>query len=336
MRALRLAAALVGFFALASTPGLATVERVAHSRQLGGASLLSEGGRHRIERADQTRPIDLPAGAHADALENWGARWLIAGSAPDDRGTELFLVRGDDRREERLPAPPGRVGKVRQTAVPLLDGEQLLGVAWLEGAEARSFDVRFAAWRGGKFDAPQLVAPAGPGSQLALSGCRLADGRLLLLWAGYDGLDDEIWFSVGKTGGNWSAAKRTAAENGVPDITPVVAPWANGALVWWSRFDGSEYRLMSARFDGTRMHEARFVAPPGSLYPSIEAGPAGPAILYRDARRSEWTLAQVDEHGALGRSARMEGDGDERPWVSFDGDAVLWSFGERQAVSSWQ
>jgi hypothetical protein len=334
MRPPPLASALAGLLALSSALHAAT-EIVAHSRREGGLRLVVDDGAHRLESDQRIRPIALPPGAAVDALESLAAGWLVAGSAPGGAGSELFLLRGDDRQEELLTPPSGRVGKRRQTAVPFVDGDRLVGVAWLEGGEARSFDVRFAAWRGGGFDEPVVVAPAGPGSQLALRGCRLGDGRLLLVWAGFDGQDDEIWYSLGD-GDGWSSPRRVADDNGVPDITPAVAAWTGGALLTWARFDGSEYRLMTAQLVGERIVGARWSAPAGSAFPTFEAGPSGLAVLYRDGRRSAWAVAEIAADGGHGRRAQLEAEGDERPIVRFEGGSVLWSFGEHRAVSAWQ
>jgi hypothetical protein len=215
--------------------------------------------------------------------------------------------------------------------------DDLAGAAWLEGPESRQYEVRYAPWIDGKFGAPEVVSPRGPGSQLALAGAQLADGRLLLVWAGYDGSDDEIWFSVRTAGGGaWTAPARLADDNATPDITPAVVAFGQGALVAWSRFDGSEYRLMSARFDGARAGPARWSAPAGSLFPSFERGPSGPALLYRDARREAWTVAELDAEGAASRSALVESADEGRPLVSFEGSSVVWRFGDRTALSDWR
>jgi hypothetical protein len=335
MRAPLLAAALAGPLFLSPALAHGAAEIVAHSRSAGGSRLVVDAGKHRLESDQRIRPVELPPGARVDALESFAGGWLVAGSAPGVAGSDLFLLRGDDRQEELLAPPGGRVGKKRTTAVPLLHDDRLAGVAWLEGSDARRFEVRYAAWRDGRFEAPAVVAPAGPGTQIALRGCRLADGRLLLVWAGFDGGDDEIWYSLGE-GDRWSPPRRTTEDNAVPDITPAVVPSGGGALLAWARYDGSEYRLMTARLAGDRIVGARFAAPPGSAFPTFEAGPAGLALLYRDGRRSAWEIAEVAADGALGRRAHVAAEGDERPVVGFEGASVLWSFGEHRAVSSWQ
>jgi hypothetical protein len=323
----------------AGSPAHATPATVAHGHGEERLALVADGDSFRVESGRFTRPIVLPPQARAASVEALGRGWLVAGSSPSAAGPELFFLRGDDRGEEILPAPPARVGAIRQSPVPFVAGDQILGTAWLEGAGARSFEVRFAPWTGEHFGAPEVVAPAGPGRQLAPAGTRLPDGRLVLIWAGFDGQDDEIWLSVRSVSGQpaaWSVPARVADDNATPDITPAIAPLGRGALLAWSRFDGSEYRLMTARFDGERVTGARYAAPPGTLYPSIEAGPSGPALLFRDAARSDWVLAELDSEGGLSRTARIAGESDDRPLVSFEGASVLWSFGDRSALSAWQ
>lgn len=338
MRSAPFSAAVAGSILLCSA-AVAAPKVVAHGQSEETLRVVADGGSYRLETAAFARSIEVPGRAGIESVSTLGRSWLIAGTAPSAGGPELLFLRGDERTESRLPAPPGRVGAIRQSPVPFAAGDELLGAAWLEGPEARKFEVRFADWSSDRFSEPQVVAPAGPGSQLALEGTRLTDGRLLLVWSGYDGQDDEIWFSV-RTSANgessWSAPARVADDNATPDIVPAVVALGTGALVAWSRFDGSEYRLMSARFDGETMRDAGWAAPPGTLYPSVERGPTGPVLLFRDAARSRWTLAEVGADGRLGRSASLEAESDDRPLVSFEGRSVLWSVDGRSAVSSWQ
>jgi hypothetical protein len=331
-------AALAGALAALAVPALAR-ELLAPAR--GGArwTLVEEGGALRLEAGTRVRPLQLPARARVRRIVALGEGWLLAGVAPGEGGPELFLLAGDDRTEHVLPPPPGRAARLRQGPLPLVVGATLVGVAWHEGPESRRFDVRWASFLGDRFGAPEVVSPAGPGSQLAVAGAPLADGRLLLAWAGYDGADDEIWVSVRAPAGargRWSPPTRAADDNATPDITPAVVPLGVGALVVWSRYDGSEYRLMSARFDGERMLPARWAAPPGSIDPTIVDGPAGPAILFRDAGAGGWAIVEVGADGAPGRTSRVAVESELAPSVGFEGTTLVWSFGERTAVSAWE
>lgn len=340
MPSLRGSVAFAGLLAFGAQSAVAAGEVVAHARRLDGPRLLVEEGRYRLDSGDRTREIELPLGARVDALESLGSGWLLAGSVREAAAEELLLVRGDAQGETSLPAPPGRTGLRRRTPVPFVAGGELVGVAWLEGDGPRTFDVRFAAWNGDRFGAPEVVAPRGPGSQLALTGSRLADGRLLLAWAGFDGRDDEVWYSLGgaasEKGRTWTQPARVADDNETPDITPVAATSGDGALVAWSRYDGSEYRLMTARFDGETMRDARFAAPPGTLDPTIEAAPSGLAVLYFDAGREAWTIAELTRDGSLGRRAAVAGENARRPSVGFEAGKVVWSSEGRRTVSPWQ
>jgi hypothetical protein len=240
-----------------------------------------------------------------------------------------------------LPEPPA-LGPLVDEATPFYDPQgRLRGMAWLEGVARNRFAVRFAAWNGAAFGPAETIAPPGPGSQLALAGTRLADGRLLLAWAAFDGEDDEIVAALRSADGRWSAPAPVAAGNATPDITPAVTADGEGALVAWSRFAEGEYRVAVARFDGERFREPRFAAGAGSLYPSFEPAPAGGArLLYRTARPRGWAVAELDRSGGVRRTVALASEERERPRVDFDGDRVRLSWGtgadERRVESAWR
>ncbi|HEX5760898.1 MAG TPA: hypothetical protein VF121_17045, partial [Thermoanaerobaculia bacterium] len=149
----------------------------------------------------------------------------------------------------------------------MADGE-LAGLAWLEGADGRSLAVRFARWDGERWARPRTVAAPGPGSQTALAAARLADASWLLAWSRFDGADDEVVWSrsAGPEGESWSAPRRIAQDNAVPDVTPALTAVAGGgAVAAWSRYDGEDYRVVTARFDGRGWSAPRAVGPAGSF-----------------------------------------------------------------------
>lgn len=233
---------------------------------------------------------------------------LQAGVGASERGARLALriVRTDGSRVE-LPEPGPRLGVRLDEPTPVVAGGELAGLLWLEGATRESYAVRYAPWVGAGWGPVEEVAAPGAGSQLALAALPLADGRILAVWAGYDGKDDEILFALRPAAGPWSAPARVARDNDVPDITPALAAAAApdaGALVAWSRYDGRQYRVAVARFDGERFREARVIGEPGTLEPGFLApGPNGaPRLLYRHARPPGWTVADLDRSGAPGQA----------------------------------
>ena len=290
------------------------------------------GGETRLELASGERlTLPLPAGAEVAATAALGDGWLAAGTAPGAAGgREIVLLTGragGHGAVAALPPPAGREGRLRREPLPLVADGRLAGLVWLEGDSARRLAVRFARWDGAGWEAPRTVSPAGPGSQLALTAARLADGTWLLAWSAFDGHDDEIVWSRLGSDGAWSRPRRVAADNDVPDITPVLAADAEGAFLAWSRFDGSGYRVVLARFRAGRWEAPREVGPAGSLYPSFENGAAW--LLFATAVPHGWSVLQLDGDGRPGRTASVTtapSARNERPVVAPGAGGVTFRF----------
>ena len=212
---------------------------------------------------------------------------------------------------------------------------------WLEGEDRTSFGVRFAEWTGAGWSAPQTVAAPGPGSQLALTAARLADGTWLAAWSAFDGTDDEIVWSRRGRDGAWSPARRAAAGNEVPDVTPALTATRDGALLAWSRFEGGEYRVVVSRFRHGAWSKPELAGPAGSLFPSFEPAPGGRVwMLYRNAVPRGWTVAELDRNGRPVRRAAVESptSAGERPVVQATGDglALAWPGRGEQRSTRWE
>ena len=288
-----------------------------------------------VDLATGSARLSLPPGARVEAVVGLDGGWLLAATRPEGGDREILLLadRGDGAAE--LP-PPGDRAAGRSRPVPVVAAGELLGLLWLEGASETSNGIRWAAWSGTGFDAPIVVAPPGPGSQLALAAARLDDGRVVAVWAGYDGTDDEIWASV-LSGQAWSDPVRVAEDNRVPDITPAVTAAPGGAAwVAWSRYDGSEYRVATARFDGRQFAGSIPVGAPGSLYPSFEHVGDDTFLLWFDAGSDLWTLAGIAPGGQLLVHAVAPGSSTQRPTVSRAGDRVLFRFDAEQREAAWK
>ena len=275
-------------------------------------------------------PLELPAGAAPSAVAALAGGWAVAGSHPDGAGgRRLFFVLGAGGRGRPLAAPAGPRAAVRRDPVLLAEGGRLAGAAWLEGDPGRPLGVWAAAFDGAAWGSPEPVAPPGPGSQLALAGAVLDDGSWLLAWSAFDGGDDEIVWAR-RLGGSWLPAARLAPDNAVPDITPALAATAGGgALAAWSRYDGRQYRLRVARFEGGAWRSEAWAGPAGSLFPSFAGARERPWLLYRDAGARGWAVAEVAAPGAASpvRAVRLAADTPaERPAViAEDGaPALVW------------
>lgn len=217
------------------------------------------------------------------------------------------------------------------------DGE-LLGAAWLEGRSARQHAVAFASWEGTRWGPRELVAPPGPGSQLALTAATLTDGTVLLSWSAYDGEDDEILWSR-RAGASWTPPRTVHAGNGVPDITPALvaprkpAPGGPQALVAWSRYQDGQYRVVVASFDGRSWSDATALGPPGSLFPSFQATEDSLRLLFRTSRPRGWQVLELDAGARPRRSAQaLTGERHlPRPDVTEVDGALRFSWDEAEA-----
>jgi hypothetical protein len=272
---------------------------------------LLENGREPVSLASQRREV-FEAAAALDT------GWLLAGyrAVENGPGSELVLLRGNEKGMKELPVPPSGSA----TAIspqPLVESGRLVGLVWLEGSDPSALGVRAAAWNGGGFTAAEWVSPALDGSQLALSGAVLADGSWLLVWSAFDGGDDEILWSR-RDGTSWTAPARLHPDNQVPDITPVVAPTARGAVAAWSRYDGGAYRGRLMRFEadaGWRDEERLGGA--GSVFPffAVDDTKSGPLLVFREGVEGRWDLIELGGRGEVRSRTRWTGDPGRRPVV---------------------
>jgi hypothetical protein len=193
----------------------------------------------------------------------------------------------------------------------------LVGLAWLEGSDSSNLGVRAAVWNGSGFTASEWVARPIDGSQLALSGAVLADGSWLLVWSAFDGEDDEILWSR-RDGSSWSTPARLHPGNEVPDITPVVAATARGAIAAWSRYDGGVYRGRVMRFTtSSGWHDEERVGGAGSVFPFFVADEAAsqPSLVFREGVQGRWDLFEIGGAGEVRSHTRWNGEAGSRPVI---------------------
>jgi len=307
----------------------------ARQRGPGAPAVWRDSDGWRLEVAGRATRLPAATGDQITSVASLADGWLAAGFRPAAAGSELVLLRGSGDKVAAIAPPPGATASYRLWPVLVADGSQPVGLAWLEGEESRSYAVRWSPWTGAGFAPPVEIAPPGPGSQLALAAARLEDGRTLLVWAAYDGTDDEIVAAVG-AGREWSTPIPVGRGNDVPDITPDVVAIPGGALVAWSRFDEGEYRIALARYADGHFAELAAAGPPGSLFPTFESGDGDPVLLWHDARSDSWVLAELKGDAALLERARVAGDDDWRPLGSVRGRAAELRFGDGVRRFSWE
>jgi hypothetical protein len=291
----------------------------------GDLYLLGGGERARLGRVGAVEEaLNLPAGTRIYDLAATIDGWVATGSLPDDDGYDLVIVQDRAGVRELLAPPTERWGRFRVQVVTLVEEGNLAGIAWVEGDSQADFEVRAAVWDGANFGPAEVVSPVGPGAQLALEGAVLDDGSWLLVWAAVDGEDDEILWSVRRQE-EWSAPARVHQDNSVPDITPALVAIDGGALAAWSWFDGNDYRLRMARFDGESWSEPQVSGAKGSLEPGFSVDGESVRLLYQTIDPPTWTLTEIDRTGTMIRRAVWSGDVVERPLV-LAGDEVEAAF----------
>ena len=271
--------------------------------------------------------IDAPQSSDLYSLRPTNHGWVGAGHGLTDTGdADLLLVQQFEGQLERLPLPDKGAGMLRGQPVVLVSDGGLVGVAWVEGDRQSELQVWAARWTGSEWGETEPVSGSGPGSQLALAGAVLEDGSWLLVWTGFDGEDDETLFSR-KVQGIWSTPELVHADNHVPDITPTLVALSDGAVAAWSWFDGSDYRIKTARFDGQDWTVNEAIGGKGSVYPTLVSTELGAQLLFHSVSPETWTVVEVDATGLLSRITSLPKSTRSRPLLlgpTSDGVRFAW------------
>jgi hypothetical protein len=167
------------------------------------------------------------------------------------------------------------------------------------------------------WEAPETVARPLAGSQSGLAGVVLADGSWLLVWARFDGEDDELVWSS-RRAGIWSGPAALHAGNTVPDVTPTLFPLADGALAAWSRLVDGEYWVLTARTQENGWSAPRAVAGPGGVYPVFAGRDGAPFLLLRSAFPAGWVVLELEPSGQPLRRAVVAASDPGRPALRWD------------------
>jgi hypothetical protein len=334
---------LLGVLALAASTSAAGVLQATR----GGGELYAVQEREtlRIGRLEGSEDlIPIPRGASIHEFEPLGSGWLAAGYHPSGDGTELFLIERRDGSMERLPVPQVEGATLSNQPIAMIQDGTLAGLVWAAGSDMRSLEIWAAEWLHGKWGEPELVAAKGPGSQVAPRAVVLEDGSWLVVWAAFDGEDDEIVWSL-RGQGEWTKPARVAADNAVPDITPQLLAIDRGALVAWSWYDGNDYRMKTARFTAGEWTNPGSFGAKGSVYPSVVQTDDGGLLLYKTVEPATWTVLAFDRQGVAQRRAVVAEDSEDRPVLAIDegrGALLRWQGGggsfdlARDRAAAWQ
>lgn len=323
------------FGVLAGFPARAEIVQSAGGS--GGLWAMRDGAQLRISAAaGQELEVELPPGASIRELEPTADGWLAAGLLPTSGGSDLLLIEGGEQPTDLLPVPERGTGRYRGQPVLFLESQRLVGLAWAEGNGPREMEIRASLWQDGTWGPPELVSPQGPGSQVAPVGVVLEDGSWLLLWAAFDGQDDEIVASR-RFGGRWSPPEPIHDANDVPDLMPDLVPIDGGALAVWSWFDGNDYRLKTARWLGEVWRDVQVSGGKGSGESRLMLGEDRILLLFSSVEPSVWTILEMDRGGNGRRIAVVPRETYERPLLlagGEDGAILRWSEGDR--VLEWR
>jgi hypothetical protein len=314
-RALLLAGALAAL--LAATAAASWVQPADGT----GLALEIQGNTVRVRSEAGERALRLRRGERLTAAAELAGGWVAAGTRVTGEEQDLVVLAAEGGPVRRLPVPGATTATFWRTRPVLLAGSgRLEGLAWLEGPPRGPFAVRAAHLEAGGWGLPTTVALPTAGSQSGLAGTVLADGTWLLVWARFDGADDDLVWSVGRSDG-WTPPAPVAPDNAVPDVTPSLFPLPDGALVAWGRLVDGQYRVLTARLGENGWGAARAVTGPGTVYPGF-AGRAGtPYLLARTALPAGWLVLELDAEGRpLRRAAVAGGRAAERPGVRLAAD----------------
>ena len=248
---------------------------------------------------------------------------VIAGE--DFASGDLFFLQRTREETADLPTPPSREGTLRTGPVLLAANERLEGAAWLEGSSPYDSNVLAAAWNGTSWEPAETVSMHSTGPQLALSAAVLEDGSWLLIWAGFDGSDDDIFWSR-RDQGTWSEPRRLHPNNDVPDILPTVAMSDGGARAAWSFFDGSDYRVRTARWNGSGWTPEPALEGRGPDRARLEVVEGRSFLTFQTVVPEAWHLVEFDDSGARSLST-SDLKYAEAPLIVIDENA--------QALLSW-
>ena len=304
-------------------------------RSVPSTASTADGFTHFRVEADQTQLVHrgqaVTVGRAQDRFTSWielpSRRVATAAVRQDEGGAHALVILLDEdhatSREFALPSARGQAQATPRLLEPRTRGTSL-AVSWFEGSSLGQRELFFAQASENDgdltFSRPKLLAPRGPGSQVALDAVTLPDGRFLATWSAFDGTDTEIMFTVGD-GTSWSRPRRLHPGDDTPDSFPTLVATEDGALVAWNSLEGFTYSVMTSAFDGAGWSTPRpVVAEPGAE-PLWTRGADRPLLSFR--QRGQWVVVETDRSGRARR---------ETSRVALEGRPEVLAIDERGVV----
>ena len=287
--------------AAAPTAGAASKVDDRVASMAGGRPAFSQSGRTLLLYAGSaTIEARLPAQAVVYSTARHHQTIWISGrwSAPEP--DDIFVAEVLEDGTLRLLPTPGAREHPRLFPRLVIDGGSVAGLVWRQGPHRDEQRLISAAWNGIGWDAEEVIAPDQCNERTALTAIVLGDGSWLAVWAAVDGDDDLWWSRRSRTG--WSQPKRVHADNGTPDVAPRLTRIPSGALLAWSWFDGSDYRLRLSSFEARKWRELGIRSGRGADPVEFVDLPTGPGLLHtyvgpEPSDPYRWSLIHLDRSG---------------------------------------
>ncbi len=297
--------------------------------------LLSRPGQAEVRQDGLTRTYRLAPDEQWMSIAGTADGWVAAGRKRHEDGTTQLVVVSSEGGQgfRRLPSAVSGAPRLQVRPQVFVSDGSFEGIAWLEGEGVRELAVRARPWSGGNWGAPVTVSRAGRGSQTGLSATQLSDGSTLLVWAAFDGTDDEIHYSTGR-GSNWDQPRRLGPPNRVPDVMPSVISTRRGALAAWSRLVDGEYRLMVSRLKRGRWQSPEAIGT--GLFPGFVRLDHRTHLLHRTAEPRGWQVVELKATGQTVRRAHFLATAPARPQLELrDASGIDLSWPSRRAARGY-
>ncbi len=279
--------------------------------QVGPRTVLLDNSVLAVRGGNVEEVLTLPEGGMATRLEPLTNGWIAGGMQGTATGVDLFLIARQGEEVQELESPAGDGAEWRGRATPLVAKGVLEGLLWLEGDRHNRLAVRAAARNETGWGPAEVVSVPGPGSQVALSGVILEDGSWLAVWTWVDGEGDaETVWSRRDRSGSWTEPARIHEDNQTHDVEPALAAVEGGAIVVWTAFDGDDYRMRRARFDGRSWTASNHFGGRGASGPVLAAEPGAGrmSLIYTTVAPSIWSIVEFDARGKPLAVAAVERD----------------------------
>jgi len=287
--------------ATGETPGYRLIQP---TQDQSGAMLRSRPGRAYLERSNGHRKaLPLRRDEVLTTLTEVSDGWIAAGTKEDGRSGDLVLISIEGSQASRLLPPEGEGSTFRLRPTLLVRDSRLQGLSWLEGPDFRSLAINLALKDPEGWSHTVAVPRRSGRGQTGLTAVSMADGTSLLVWAEFDGTDDDLFFSR-LVGDSLTAPRRIVANNAVPDITPSLISTEDDVLLAWSQLEDGDYRIKISRFEGESWSAPRTFGPPGAQRPELRRTGDNLSMIYRQAWPRRWIVTEL---GLDGRSERTAG-----------------------------